>query len=120
MTSGEPALLVDLTSPKNKTSHSTSGLANSFALEVDTSCTCEILLAPLHDDSSTLHKAVVSAIAEPAPTNAMAINAARTARPNILICFIASPFGLTVPSSLGTEPTAWPRRNGFQAPIARI
>src|SRR6476660_4396506 len=59
MTSGAPKLLVDLTSPKNKTSHSTSGLANSFALDVDTSCTCEIVLFS-QGDSSSLHSAVGS------------------------------------------------------------
>src|SRR6185436_19834955 len=77
-------LVPETVSPKNKTSHSTVGSDKSFALPTDVSWTCS---SATHSGGSSMHSAVSSAIADEAPTKAIAINAASAARPSILIGF---------------------------------
>jgi len=93
--SGSPN--ADRTSAKNKTSHSTvMELVTSVAFAPDNvaSCRCETTLPSGHAASpgSFEHRAVDSAIADPAPTNAIAISAASAARPSIFRGLIFSPF----------------------------
>src|SRR6185436_5736967 len=79
------ALVPATVSPKNKTSHSTVGSDKSFALPTDVSCTW---VTSVHDVSESFeHSTVDSAIADEAPTNAIASSAASAARPSILIGF---------------------------------
>jgi hypothetical protein len=85
MTSGAPFVTAVL---ENKTMHSTLiALDNSVALPTETSWTELTRLAVEHRLSSALHSAVFSAIADEAPTKAIAISAISAARPNSLIDF---------------------------------
>ena len=93
ISSGLPKRPPVITSPPNNTSHSTfKTLDKRVALPTDVSCMFLINWPSGHTScspvpGSTLHSDVVSAIAELAPTKAIAISAASAARPSILIGF---------------------------------